>query len=332
MEVIDDLKGQLHTVVNIFDGNGVPQDSIQFTNIYQVTGTNTLELSGEKKLVGREWLDTDVFTFNLYKADSSFAYTAGDLWEHDTVDAATVGHRFCMVMTYGPEDVGNTYYYVLMESEESLPVGVSRDETVYHITVAVLDDDKGGIKTVTTVENATVDSLNFTNVYTPKPTDIVIEAEKNLTGRDLVDGEFSFLIYLADQSHTIVPGSDPLKVKNDADGNVVFSFPVAQAGTYYFVVCEDTSVSARLVTFDRTVYWVTLEVKDENGQLVAGNPVVTLAGSTQTVNGIVFNNAYNPNIPQTGDNTNLTLWVSLMVFSLAAAAALLLYETKKKRA
>lgn len=332
VEVIDDLKGQLHTIVNIFDGNGVPQDSIQFTNIYQVTGTDTVELSGEKKLVGRDWLDTDVFTFVLYKADSAFAYTEGDLWEIDTVNAATAGHRFSIVLNYGPENVGNTYYYVLVENGENLPEGVSHDETVYHITVAVLDDDKGGIKTVTTVENATEDSLNFTNVYTPKPTDIVIEAKKNLTGRDLVDGEFSFHIYLADQSHTIVPGSDPLKVKNDADGNVVFSFPVAQAGTYYFVVCEDTSVSARLVTFDRTVYWVTLEVKDENGQLVAGNPVVTLAGSTQTVNGIVFNNAYNPNIPQTGDNTNLTLWVSLMVFSLAAAAALLFFETKKKRA
>ena len=331
VEVTDDLKGQLHTTVNIYDGNGVPQDSIQFTNIYQVTGTDTIELSGEKTLIGRDWLDTDVFTFNLYNADSSFAYTAGDLWEHDTVNAATAGHRFCMVMTYGPEDVGNTYYYVLIESEENLPAGVSRDETVYHITVAVLDDDQGGIKTVTTVENATVDSLNFTNVYTPEPTDIVIEAEKNLTGRDLVDGEFTFLLYLADQSHTIVPGSDPLKVKNDADGNVVFSFPVTEAGTYYFVACEDTSVSARLVTFDRTVYWVTLEVKDENGQLVAGDPVITKADSTQTVNGIVFNNAYDPNIPQTGDDTNLTLWMTLMVLSMAAAAALLIFESKRKQ-
>ncbi len=332
VEVIDDLKGQLHTIVNIYDGNGVPQDSIQFTNIYQVTGTDTIELSGEKKLVGREWLDTDVFTFNLYKADSSFAYTAGDLWEHDTVDAATVGHRFCMVMTYGPEDVGNTYYYVLMESEENLPVGVSRDETVYHITVAVMDDDQGGVKTVITVENATTDTLNFVNTYTPAPTDLVIEGTKELTGRNLVEGEFRFLAYQADQSFRVEENAQPFTTNNSEDGKFTFTFNATQAGTYYFVVREDTSVRARLVTFDRSVYWVSVEVKDENGQLVTGDPVITLANSTEPVEQIVFRNAYNPNIPQTGDDSNLTLWVSLMVFSLVAAAALLFFETKKKRA
>lgn len=330
VEVIDDLKGQLHTIVNIYDGNGVPQDSIQFTNIYQVTGTNTIELSGEKKLVGREWLDTDVFTFNLYKADSSFAYTAGDLWEYDTVDAATVGHRFCMVMTYGPEDVGNTYYYVLMESEESLPVGVSRDNTVYHITVAVMDDDMGGIKTVITVENATLDTLNFINQYTPKPTQIVIEGEKVLTGRNLVDGEFHFLAYEANDQFQTVDGVAPYDVTNGADGKIRFEMDVTRAGTYYFVICEDTSVSARLVTFDRSVYWVSVEVKDENGQLVAGAPVLTTPNGGQPVS-ITFRNAYNPDIPQTGDDSNLTLWMSLMALSAIAAGALLVLESKRKQ-
>ena len=47
---------------------------------------------------------------------------------------------------------------------------------------------------------------------------------------------------------------------------------------------------------------------------------------------IVFNNAYDPNIPQTGDDTNLPLWITLMVLSVAAAAALLTFESKRKQA
>jgi LPXTG-motif cell wall-anchored protein len=76
-----------------------------------------------------------------------------------------------------------------------------------------------------------------------------------------------------------------------------------------------------------------VEVTDDgNGQLVAGDPVVTLADSTEAAAGIVFNNAYNPNIPQTGDDTNLTLWLGLMVLCVLAAAAMLIFEKKSAKA
>ncbi len=332
VEVTDDLKGQLHTIVNIFDGAGVPQDSIQFTNIYQVTGTDTVELSGVKQITGRDWLDTDVFNFNLYKADSAFTYVEGDILATAAVDAASAEHRYFIPLSYTADDVGRTFYYVLTESGENLPAGMSLDTTVYHISVAVLDDDAGGIKTVITVENATVDSLNFINTYTPAPTEIVIAGEKNLTGRELVDGEFRFHAYEANENFLTVDGIPPAVAVNDANGDFAFAFDVTRAGTYYFVICEDTSVSARLVTFDRSVYWVTVEVTDENSQLVAGQPVITLADSTEPVNGILFNNAYNPDIPQTGDDSNLTLWVTLMMFSVIAAAALLVFEKRRKQA
>lgn len=331
VEVTDDLKGQLHTVVNIFDGNGVPQDAIQFTNFYQVTGTDNVVLSGVKEITGRDWLDTDLFQFDLFAADETFAYSEGDIRATAAVDANSADHRYFIHQHYGPEDVGKTFYYVLTENGDNLPAGISLDPTAYHITVAVLDDDAGGIKTVIFVENAAVDTLNFTNVYTPAPVEIVIEGQKNLTGRDLVEGEFRFHAYEANENFLTVEGVPPVAATNDAKGHFAFAFDATRAGTYYFVICEDTSVSARLVTFDRSVYWVTVEVTDVDGQLVASNPVVTMANSTESVEDIVFNNAYNPNIPQTGDNTNLPLWMSLMVLSAAAAVALLLFESKRKQ-
>lgn len=115
-------------------------------------------------------------------------------------------------------------------------------------------------------------------------------------------------------------------------GNFEIEILAETAGTYYVVVCEDTSVSARLVTFDRTVFWVSIEVEDVDGVLVAREPVVTLADSTEPLDGIIFRNVYNPNIPQTGDTSNLTLWVSLMVLSAIAAAALLVFEKRRTQA
>ncbi len=334
VEVTDDLKGQLHTVVNIFDGNGVPQDSIQFTNFYQVTGTDTVELSGEKHLNGREWNDSDAFTFHLYGADNAFVYEddASNIVASATVNGNASSHRYTINLEYTAEDVGSIFYYVLVEDQSNPLPGMTYDSTNYHITVAVQDDDEGGIRTVIYAENANVDTLDFVNEYAPKPTDIVIKGQKNLTGRDLVDGEFTFLAYEVASNFEIGSDARPLVTNNQDDGDIVFQKEVSEVGTYYFVVCEDTTVAARLVTFDRSVYWVTVEVTDVDGELVASDPVITLADSAETVNGIVFNNAYDPNIPQTGDDTNLTLWMTLMVLSLVAAAALLVFEKRRTQA
>ena len=333
VEVIDDLKGQLHTVVNIFDGAGVPRDSIQFTNIYEVTGTDTVTLSGTKEIFGRDWKEGDEFTFSLYTADERFTFNkdADSLVTTAVADANTAQHRYTVNLEYTAQDVGKVFYYVLVEESGNL-AGMTYDETVYHITVAVRDNGQGGIETHTVVENAAIDTLNFINVYTPAPTDVIIEGEKKLTGRDLVEGEFRFLAYQTAEDFRVDSGMQPVAVTNDANGDFAFEINITKAGTYYFLICEDTSVSARLVTFDRTVYWATVEVADEDGRLVAADPVVTLANSTEVVDGIVFNNAYNPNIPQTGDNSNLTLWMSLMILSLLAAAVLLAFEMRRKKA
>ena len=331
VEVIDDLKGQLHTVVNIFDGNGVPQDSIKFTNIYEVTGTEDVILSGEKVLSGRDWKENDSFTFNLYKADERFAFTEEENSLLATANVSSTARRFEMHLEYTAQDVGKVFHYALVEAPGNIP-GVTYDETVYHITVAVTDNGQGGIATHIVVENAAVDTLNFINIYTPEPADVVIEGTKKLSGRDLVEGEFLFLAYQTGADFQIAEGAQPFATNNGEEGKFSFVFNATQAGTYYFVVREDTSVRARLVTFDRSVYWVTVEVKDENGQLVAGDPVITLENSTEPVEEIVFQNAYNPNIPQTGDDRNLTLWVTLMVLSVLAAAALLVFEKRRTQA
>ena len=64
---------------------------------------------------------------------------------------------------------------------------VTYDDTEVPVTVSVKDNE-GQLEATATYEGNAV----FTNTYTPKAGSVVLEAEKVLTGRSLVAGEFHF--------------------------------------------------------------------------------------------------------------------------------------------
>jgi len=166
VEITDDLKGQLHAEIHIYDAEGVPQNSILFVNAYAITGTDSVILSGEKTLNGRTWNDDDVFTFELYEADGDFQNLGATPLLTEDVNAQN--HIFEMELSYSAEDVGKTFYYVLKELNAGETIGgVSYSTTRYHITVEVTDNGIGGIDAIATVEGATTTTLDFENNYTP---------------------------------------------------------------------------------------------------------------------------------------------------------------------
>lgn len=79
-------------------------------------------------------------------------------------------------------------------------------------------------------------------VHEAKPAELVIEAQVNLKGRSLKDGEFTFeLTQVTDETgKTVVPEGITRTAVNDAQGRVVFDeITCPQAGTYYFTISSE---------------------------------------------------------------------------------------------
>ena len=100
----------------------------------------------------------------------------------------------------------------------------------------------------------------------------------------------------------------------------------------------DSSVAIEDITFDNSVYLITLEVKDNGkGNLVAEKPVIVKKGVQGNLEEISFKNVYthsipdsDTNIPQTSDNRNLALWIAFLFVSSLGFVTVNL-KTKKSR-
>lgn len=272
--VVTDTDGALHA-----DVSGA--DAIVFKNSYdpgQVTLTGETALRAHKTLTGRE-LNAEEFVFEVKDADGNVLTTG-------TNDAD--GNVIFGDLTF---DQTGTYNYTISERNDSLG-GITYDGTIYTVQIDVTDAGGYLEAAVQYFEgNTQTDLPEFENEYTAASTGVSLGASKILTGRDLKDGEFTFVLKDAD-------GNTVDEAVNDANGSVKFDeITYDQAGTYRYTVSEvkgdDTTI-----TYDETVYDITVEVTDNgSGTLV---PTVTIGnGESQ---GIVFTNEYNePENPTPGN-------------------------------
>ncbi len=280
-----------------------------FTNVYKAAPVSQI-LEVTKVLTGRV-LNEGEFTFVLKDAD-------GNVIAKETNHAN--GNVTFDELTY--EEAG-TYVYTISE-ETGYVAGVTYDDNVFEVTVTVTDNLDGTM-------SAEVDWAGktpvFVNNYKAAPVSNQISVTKELTGRDLKDDEFTFV--LKDSAGNVIS-----KVTNDADGNVVFDEIVYdRAGTYKYTVHEESG-DAKYVTYDDTVYEVTVTVTDN----LDGTMSVEVDWDGETP---VFKNTYKkpeppkkiqwikkPQSPKTGDSTDIALY---MVFELLAAAAIAIVIIRKKR-
>lgn len=142
-------------------------------------------------------------------------------------------------------------------------------------------------------------------------------------------------------------GTVLLKAANQADGRFYFDPLAFEAeGTYTYTVREKNTGAAR-VTYDQTVYTVTVVVVNKDGQLTAE---VTLPDG-----GLTFTNTYTPKpdhkdkpkqtpaptstaqpaaptqSPRTGDNASLMTWVGILLVCGTALAGLYVYKKRKQK-
>ena len=282
-----DGTGMTATVAGLPQGETGPV----FTNTYQETVSYpAIGLGGAKTVTGDRTAiaEGETFTFHLYKTDASFDVAAGEPVVTDTVNSADNAFAFDG-LTFKEAGV---YYYVVKEADEGRS-GVTYDAAEYHVTIHVVKEaDRSGatvLRAAATVhklgtnDDVAADQLNFTNTYTVTgQTEVTLTGTKELTGRELIAGEFAFGLY---------HGDDLLQsVTNTAGGKFAFApitYTAEDIGTHTYTVKEIVPAEKLGgVIYDSTVYTVDVTVSDDGqGGLTAAK---TVSGNGE----LAFTNTY----------------------------------------
>lgn len=260
--VTDDGQGHLVTKV------AYEKDDQTFKNTYSAAKTNA-QLSVKKALTGRALKDGE-FEFELKGQDDKVIQSKKNAQDgsvtFDTIEYTKAG----------------TYHYTIKEKDNNLG-GVKYDTKVIKATVTVTDNGQGQLVAQVAYEQ---NDQTFTNQYQAAPTTAQLSANKQLTGRDLKAGEFSF--ELKNDKDEVLE-----TVTNDKDGKITFkTLTYTAVGTYQYTITEkDTKLGG--VKYDTKVIKATVTVTD-NG---AGKLVATVSYDTKDR---VFNNTYTPDpVPAT---------------------------------
>ena len=148
----------------------------------------------------------------------------------------------------------------------------------------------------------TVNEITFANVYTPDPVSVSITGNKifkDHDGKELKANadQFQFELYEAADVSYAIEGVTPVTVKNDADGNFKFDLEIETVGTKYYVV-KETSVEDSEINYSQEVYYVTVNVANNNGTLVPTVVVKNAQDETVDSDKLTFTNTKEaPKIP-----------------------------------
>jgi len=223
----------------------------------------TIEL--EKQLAGRNLADGE-FSFDLYEGSNKLQTVTN---KNGKVTFDSISYKEVGEYTYTVKEVKGTDSTIAYdESEKQVTVKVTRDGD--------------NLKT----EVVYPESKVFHNLFTPNATSAEFSLKKNLSGRDLKNGEFTFTLFDSE-------GKAVKTVSNDANGNILFNGLIfSKEGRYTYKVVENKN-NVEGITYDETARTVTIDVKldKERGVLTS---VVELPENK------VFNNSYKPTTPPKG--------------------------------
>ena len=302
-----------------------PKDfAFEFTNTYRVDPVDysiNTDLTITKELDGRE-LKEGEFTFELVGEDKKVVSTA----QNSADGSVTFGE-----LTY---KVPGTYNYVIREKNDKAG-GVEYDSAEHTVVVVVTDNGDGTMTAKAELKSRngedTKDTIVFKNSYTAQPASVTLGASKAYVGGELKDGQFTF--ELKDKNGKVVS-----KAKNTKEGQIVFeTISYDQAGTYEYKISE-VNDEQKDVTYDKTVYGVTVTVTDnQQGSLMAA---VEYDGGKAPV----FTNKYSkpakpakpeepkgPTAVKTGDEAPVIPFIILMVATLAIIVTITFIFFRRKR-
>ena len=209
-----------------------------FTNAFTPKAANaTIEL--EKELTGRDLVDGE-FSFELYEGANKLQTVTNKAGKvtFESISYTAEGEH-----TYTVKEVkGDNATVTYDASEKQVTVKVTRDGDALKAEVIYPE------------------SKTFTNAFTPNAANATIELTKELTGRDLVDGEFSFELY---------EGANKLQTVTNKAGKVIFeSISYTAEGEHTYTVKEVKGTTPG-ITYDTAEKQVTVKVTKDGDNLKA---------------------------------------------------------------
>lgn len=311
VEVTDNHNGTLnktvtyHTIDTTKDADTGKESSVignvneaVFTNTY--TGDGTLILSAVKSLTGRKAQEGQ-FEFRLEVSDSlngtykPVIKDGKEIIASNAEDGTITFPELVFKHASGDKDIYDigTYYFRISEVRKAQdPAGYTYSGESYIIKVTVEDAETGSGKLKTTVRTIdgtgereySPDTLVFHNTYKASGS-ITLKGTKTLSGSPLVKDQFTFELLDQDQKTVLQT------VKNTADGNFAFqpltydqSLTAATGSaekTYYVRETVTAAEKADGITYDSTLYKVTVTIKDKgDGTLSTSSKIQTVSGTT----------------------------------------------------
>lgn len=324
-KVTDDGAGKL----TVERQGGAANPAFSFANTYTVepaSSSVTDQVTVTKTLTGRD-MAAGEFAFELLEGEDVVATGANAVDGSVTLNAVKYTQP-------------GTHRYTLHEvGGGTVANGVTYDGATYTVVTTVKDNGDGTLSVTHVLEGA--GEATFANAYQATSTTATIGASKTLVGKNLEDGQFTFVLTAADGTE--------LKAKNAADGKIAFpALTFDKPGTYEFALTELDDAQAN-VTYDKRAYKVTVTVADDGlghlNAMVAGDADVFAFTNTYTEPPTPVQptqpggKAYTPSglvgkvLTQTGDD-KLALVLPLAAVALAGAgsiAALLIMRRRDKR-
>lgn len=306
---------------------------VKFENIYDPQDADA-QISGSKELIGRA-MEEEEFQFDLYQTGENFVVGMNDHPIETATNDAQGSFSFNK-LTF--EQVGS-YYYVVKENASADLGGVTYDETVYLVTISVTDQNG-----VLTAQYTVTDcggketQIRFRNVYKAERVSVHLDGAKELQGAELEAEMFRFELYAADDE--FAAQGDPIEVvTNDADG--IFTFDTITydaAGVYHYLVMENIPEYQDSITYDETVFGVTVMITDDGYGALTADIEYAIVGGDAT-DKIWFKNIYTggttdptvPDSPPTGDMDQTLLWGILLTACVALVILSLMDRPRKKR-
>lgn len=227
--------GSVHVVVNVSQnsesgaltsevsyekqgGNG--GEGFAFVNVYQPSPTSAV--GGFEAVKTVEASEGNSYT--MTGGEFSFSIIpSSDNPDSDPVQAATVTNSTDgNVVLSSPVQYteAGTYRYTVRE-ENSTVGGITKDNSVYIITVVVTEDTSNAALSADvtiTKDGREVSGISFTNTYNPAQTGISFGGKKVLNGGTLEEGAFSFTLTATSGADTPMPQDGTATVTNDTAG------------------------------------------------------------------------------------------------------------------
>lgn len=261
--IADNGKGQLVATHELKDAKDVK--SIEFKNAYTTNATEA-SLAGIKNLQVDDALTpadiTGKFTFTVTGEEGAPMPASTSV--HNDVDGKVDFGKIAFTLDdlnkalgEKPEKREHTFTYTVTESGEV--AGVTNDAKLSRkVSFTVTDDGKGNLS-VSRKPDGDV-AFTFTNTYnvTPVETSVTdqITANKVLTGRNLMDSEFSFELVEGDK--VVATG------KNDAEGKITMgAVKYDKAGKHTYTLHEaNGGTTSKGITYSDAEYTIETTITD----------------------------------------------------------------------